>query len=67
MRREDEIGLGEGVTRFLPCDARNMTGIVVEGAEIELEASMQDEAYRIAAEAVRNWDSFGRIHIDDPI
>jgi signal transduction histidine kinase len=28
--------------------------IAVEGAEIELEASVQDEAYRIAAEAVRN-------------
>jgi hypothetical protein len=30
------------------------SNIVVEGAEIELEASAQDEAYRIAAEAVTN-------------
>jgi signal transduction histidine kinase len=30
------------------------SNIVVEGAEIELEASVQDEAYRIAAEAVRS-------------
>jgi signal transduction histidine kinase len=37
------------------CIPRSMkSNIVVEGAEIELEASVRDEAYRIAAEAVRN-------------
>jgi glucose-6-phosphate-specific signal transduction histidine kinase len=30
------------------------SNIVVEGAAIELEASVRDEAYRIAAEAARN-------------
>ncbi len=37
------------------CIPRSMkSNIVIEGAEIELEASVRDEAYRIAAEAVRN-------------
>ena len=37
------------------CIPRSMkSNIVVEGAAIELEASVRDEAYRIAAEAVRN-------------